>query len=390
MENVNLNSQESQTQNEAPQLHFGSKKLWLISSGILIALLVVGSFVYYLNRGGNQGREIMSPFEKLTGGKKSGGVNAKDVQNPITGVLYTAEEAASWINTRPLGVMINNHVDARPQSGLDKTDVVYEIIAEGGITRFLAFFFTNTPEKIGPVRSAREYYLVIVKELGDAMLMHIGWSPQALVAIESWPVRSLGRGGGTFWRDTSRNVATEHTAYTNGVDLRKVGISLGWEGRRDFESWKFKNDREGYSDAAITTDISVDFWYKGDYSVIWKYNPDTNTYLRFMGYDAQDNPIPHVDNETKEQLKAKNVIVQFASESSIKGDEKNRLAYQLTGSGKGLAFIDGKVIQATWSKESRDARTKFYDLNGQEIAFNRGNFWVSIVADRNFEQVVYK
>jgi hypothetical protein len=285
--------------------------------------------------------------------------------------------------------MINNHPDARPQSGLIKADITYEIVAEGGITRFLAFFLTNTPEKIGPVRSTREYYLVLVKELGDAMLMHIGWSPQALEAIETWPVRSLGRGGGTFWRDNPNNVAIEHTAYVNGVDLRKRGDELGWEGTRTLTSWKFKDSKDKYT-SADATDITVDFWYKGDFTVNWKYDSFTNTYARYMGYDKDDNFIPHKDRESGEQIHTKNLIVQFAKENSIAGDEKNRLDYVLTGSGKALIFIDGKVVESTWNKTERDERTKFYDMNGEEIEFNRGNFWIEIVPDRNVEQVVYK
>ena len=109
-----------------------------------------------------------------------------------------------------------------------------------------------------------------------------------------------------------------------------------------------------------------------------------------MGYDSLDNPVPHVDQETnEEQIKVKNVIVQFSTESSIVGDDKNRLDYQLIGSNQALIFIDGKVIKATWNKAERDARTKFFDLNGQEVEFNRGRFWISIVPDRNVEQVVY-
>ena len=92
--------------------------------------------------------------------------------NPLTGIEYPQKEAEFWLNTRPMAVMVNNYIDARPQSGLVYADLVYEVVAEGGITRFLAFYLSKAPEKIGPVRSTREYYLVLVKELGDAMLMH--------------------------------------------------------------------------------------------------------------------------------------------------------------------------------------------------------------------------
>ncbi len=318
------------------------------------------------------------------------------VQNPITGELSEEFQALAWKDLRPLGVMVNNYVDARPQSGLIDADVVYEIVAEGGITRFLAFYLSKTPEKIGPVRSTREYYLVLVKELGDAMLMHIGWSPQALEAIETWPVRSLGRGGGSFWRDQARidaGVAIEHTAYVNGNDLRVVGDSLGWQGKRDFQTYKFKDieniDKTRPCLIGECSSISIDFWYAGDYSAIWNYNREANTYLRSAGYDSDNKPIPHLDQETNKQIEIKNLIVQFVPEVAIEGDDKNRLTYELVGTGSGIVFIDGKAIEVTWRKDERDSRTLFYDTNGNEVEFNRGKFWVSIVPDRNVSQVVY-
>lgn len=328
----------------------------------------------------------------------SDGIVYKEEVNKIsadlTGVQYPESEAGSWVNERPFGVMVNNHVDARPQSGLIYADLVYEIVAEGGITRFLAFFLTTTPEKIGPVRSTREYYLVLVKELSDAMIMHIGYSPQALVAIDTWPVRSLFRGGcesypGCAWRDNPRNVAYEHTAYVSGVKLRELGVKLGWEGKGDIRTYKFKDDTNKYADRPSASKISIDFWNKGDYSSIFDYNSQNNTYLKSTGYDSAGNPIPHKDQETGQQVEVKNLIVQYATELSIAGDEKGRLDYQLVGSGKAVVFIDGKSIDATWSKASRDERTLFYDTNGQEIEFNRGKFWIAIVPDRNVEQVVY-
>ena len=363
----------------------GKKKIdMFVLLGILCAVALGGVVWLVITRIAPS--EFLSPISQELGGKKN---QEQKVANPITGELVSPFEAESWIKLRPLGVMVNNHIDARPQSGLIYADIVYEIVAEGGITRYLPFFLSKTPEKIGPVRSTREYYLVLVKELGDAMLMHIGWSPQALEAIETWPVRSLGRGGATFWRDTSRDVAIEHTAYVNGVELRAKGEELGWQGSREFDSWKFKDDPAKYVNEPTATNISVDFWYKGDYSSGWTYSPETNSYLRTLGFDENDKPIPHIDNETKEQISVKNVIVQFAVETGINGDEKNRLSYDLVGSGSGLVFLDGKVIKVTWSKEGRDARTKFYDFNGNEVEFNRGKFWVAIVPDRNVDLVVY-
>src|SRR3989344_4351863 len=358
------------------------KKNGLIILGVVVGGIIILGLAYLFGaRGDGILRSPLGGDSNLS----SGGT----VVNPLTGELVSAAAAQAWQNVRPLAVMVNNHVDARPQSGLIYADLVYEIVAEGGITRMMPFFLSNIPEKIGPVRSTREYYLVLVKELGDAMLMHIGWSPQALEAIETWPVRSLGRGGGQFWRDTSLNVATEHTAYVNGKDLLQVALDLGWEGTRPFQVWQFKDEAGEYDLLPSASHVTIDFWYPGEYSAEFDYDAASNEYLRFFGYDEADNPIPHVDRETNQQIRVKNLIVQFVTETSIAGDEKGRLFYEFERSGSGLVFIDGKVINVTWSKAGRDERTMFYDLNGEEIKFNRGKFWISVVPDRNVDQVVY-
>jgi len=342
--------------------------------------------------------KVLNPF-----GKNKDTQIVKNIPNPLTGILHTEEESGFWLNKRPIGAMVNNHTDARPQSGLIHADIVYEMVAEGGITRYLAFFLTQDPLKAGPIRSIREYYLVLVKELGDAMIMHIGWSPQALVAIESWPVRSLNRLGLNCenvlpdptdldcWRNKSRvdnDIPWEHTAYANISQLRKKGEEAGWQGYDEtFVVWSFKDDVSKYGTYPSASEIYIDFWYEGDYSAIFKYNASDNSYLRYLGYDQNGQPQPHRDAETGEQIKIGNVIVQFATETAISGDDKNRLDYELEGSGEAYIFMDGKKIDATWNKSSRAGRTLFYDMNGAPIQFNRGKFWISIVPDRNKTQV---
>jgi len=397
--NKNLNFEKNIIKQEPDKVYSKKANYYTIASKdkkiktllIIIFSLAVVLFLlwFFLVKSGKVDKKRLNPVSS-----NSPVVQTVKITNDLTGEKFTEAEAGSWVNERPLGIMINNHVDARPQSGLIYADLVYEIVAEGGITRFLAFYLTNTPEKIGPVRSTREYYLVLVKELSDAMIMHIGYSPQALEAIDTWPVRSLFRGGcesypGCTWRENPRNVAYEHTAYVNGKKLRELGIELGWEGKGDIRLYTFKDDTTKYADRPSANKISIDFWTKGDYSSIFDYNPTNNTYLKSTGYDAQGNPIPHKDQETGEQVEVKNLIIQFVRENSIAGDDKGRLEYELVGSGKAIVFIDGKAVDATWSKASRDERTLFYDTNGQEIEFNRGKFWIAIVPDRNVDQVIY-
>lgn len=359
-----------------------------VASGIIAALLVfvlIWSVILkkelpFVSRGRGDQSQMTDD-----GGEK--------VLNPLTGAEVSKTEAQDWKDVRPLAVMINNHVDARPQSGLIYADIVYEIVAEGGITRFLAFYLNKTPEKIGPVRSTREYYLVLVKEMGDAMLMHEGYSPQAKAAIDAWPVRSLFRGGASAianWRDNPNNVASEHTLYTDGKKLREYAENeLGWGGKREFKLWEFMKDENKYQDMADAAIISIDFWYEGDYSAIFEYDATSGKYKRFTGYDSLGEPVPHVDRETDEQVAVENLLVQFVAEVPIVGDDKSRLEYELVGSGSGLVFVKGKVIEATWIKEDRESRTLFYDTSGDQIKFSPGKFWISIVPDRNVDQVVY-
>lgn len=387
-----MNMQETQETKDVHTLKAVEKKdpkkiILIVVLGLTFGLFVT-SFTYtYLFSGDS--KSLITPLSKdslLDSNKNS------VVMNPLTGEEFTESEATLWKDIRPLAVMINNYTAARPQSGLIDADLVYEIVAEGGITRFIAFFQSKLPEKVGPIRSARHYYLVLVKELGDAMFMHIGWSPQALNAIETWPVKSLGRGQATFWRDATRlanGVATEHTAYSNAKDLVQTGLELGWDGTHAFDIWKFKDDSNTQDNQDKVNKVTIDFWYKGDYSAIWEYDASSNSYLRYTGYDNQGVPIAHVDQETQDQMSFKNVIVQFAVEKPIVNDPKHRLDYELIGSGEGLVFIDGTVYNVTWSKESREERTIFYDENGVEMEFNRGKFWISIVPERNKEQVVY-
>jgi hypothetical protein len=387
------------------------KKRGSIPIPFLIALVLGALYLAFVFiRSSKTNREQLKPFFDAVSnvGKKQA---SSTLTNPITGEIVPEDQAKDWINLRPIAVMMNNHIFARPMSGISDADVVYEIVAEGGITRFLGVFLSKSPEKVGTIRSTREYYLVLVKELGDAMLMHIGYSPQALRAIETWPVRSLSRlglnceqvlndpKGENCWRNLKRvesDVPWEHTAFGNIKELRKEGEEAGWGGNREIKPWEFKDDTPPPANVAECLigecrPISIDFWYRGDYTASFTYDKATNAYLRYTGFEDAENtkPAPTIDENTGQQVRVKNVVVQFVHEEPIAGDEKNRLSYRLEGSGQALVFIDGQVIKSNWTKAGRDERTFFYDLNGQQIKFNRGKFWVSVVSDEKVDNVLY-
>jgi hypothetical protein len=306
--------------------------------------------------------------------------------------------------------MIENHPDARPQSGLSSADVVYEAVAEGGITRFMGVFYCkDSAGLVGPVRSARVYYIDLLSEYGSyplythvggancnkttgsgcgdgapadalGMLQDLGWFGYNDLNFVSFPV---------MWRDYERlpNVATEHTVYSTTKKLWDYAASDrkltnvdqdgdSWDA--DFTKWKFKNDQPASSPTAST--ISFDFWKNSpDFNVVWKYDPKTDTYLRFNGGK------PHIDKNTGKQLTAKNVVVAFAAESEAEDgyDAGQHMLYKVTGSNDAMFFMDGKVTKGTWVKKDNTTRMKFLDENGKEVSLNKGLDWIEVVPEGN-------
>lgn len=334
----------------------------------------------------------------------NGGVVEPDANDPKTevcplnGSMKSQKAKDAWNQRLPLAVMIENHTDARPQSGLSYADVVYETVAEGGITRFMAIFYCNSlPDiQVGPVRSARTYYLDWLSEYNDPLYAHVGGAntpgpADALGQIVKYGINDLNQfsiGFPTFWRDyqrLGRSVATEHTMYSTTQKLWDVATKRGWVNDsktnwgNGFISWKFKDDLKNV-DAALpaATNINVDFWQGyGDYSVIWKYDPTCNCYKR------ENGGAPYTDMDNKQQLSAKNIVVQFEKQANANDGYENNahLLYGTTGSGKALIFQDGKVTEGKWIKPTRLARTKYTDTKGTEISFNRGLIWIQTVPE---------
>lgn len=314
---------------------------------------------------------------------------------PLNGAMYSKEYREWWEKHRPLGVMIENHQESRPQSGISFADVVYEAIAEGGITRTLSIYYCQDAGIVGPVRSARTYFLDFVSEYGDYPLYaHVGGAntdgpADALGQIESygWAVyndlNQFSIGYPTFWRDQNRlgrDVATEHTMYSTTSKLWAVGEKRGltqvnedgdkWD--KSFVKYSFKDDA---SERPAAQAIHIEFWDKEDYFVDWIYEKQKNIYMRKNGGES------HIDRNTKKQLSAKNIVILFMSERNADdGYEGNaHLLYGTKGQGKALIFLDGKEIKGTWKKAGREERTIVYDGKGNEIKFNRGKLWFEIL-----------
>lgn len=375
--------------------------LYLFSTGVSFAAFS------YLKKPG----EVITPLSPVEIGPSEGvskfnfdPAAPKTEASPLNGVLYSQEQMAYLLKRRPLGVMIENHLEARPQSGLSSADVVYEVVAEGGITRFLAIYWGVFDDFIiGPVRSARTYYLDWISEY-DGLYAHVGGAhcdantghgclngapADALGQIGQYGIRSLNQffvGFPTYWRDydrMGRRVATEHTVYSTPDKLWEQAKEWEWgavdgEGndwQEDFVSWPFK---DGVPDQAVASQtIEFGFWEGyGDYQVRWEYDQTGNVYRRFNGGQS------HQDLNTGQQVTAKNVVVQFMSEASANDGYPNNLhlLYGTIGQGKAIVFQDGKEIAGKWVKKDRESRTRFYDSLGEEIEFNRGLIWIEILS----------
>lgn len=398
--------------NKEKIMKFLQSKNFLTGVGFVGLFLVVAGISWaafsLFGRGGSE----TSVIGGLGGERSKINLNLpKTEECPINGAKFTKVEKGIWDKRRPITAMIENHADSRPPSGLSKADVIYEAVAEGGITRFLGVFYCGASSddvKIAPVRSARIYFINWASEYADyPIFMHVGGANnysgsgdttkdvRALETLETigWRVpkgndfdTTYDSGFPVFWRNYERldhEVATEHTmmasldAAYDQASKRDFGAThdgVSWT--KSYTPWKFMDDKAISSPKA--TDIKFEFWSnKPDYDVEWKYDSSSNSYMRFNDGKA------HTDLEyDKVQLSAKNVVIQFVDERGPV-DRNQHMFYKNIGTGKALVFQNGDVIEGTWKKDDRAARTKFLDKSGKEIKFVRGVIWIEGVPTGN-------
>lgn len=372
-----------------------NKSLKVLLSGIVVLLFFLGlSYGFFTFVAPAKKMAPALPPQQLANGSVAfDNTLPKTESCPLNGTLYSTQQKAWWGKHAPLGVMIENSTDARPQSGLSSADIVYEAVAEGGITRFLAIFYCQDAQMVAPVRSARVYYINWVSEYGSSPLYaHVGGANTpgpadalGLITTLGWDtyndLNQFAIGFPTYWRDYNRlghDVATEHTmvstttklwdfAKTRGLtSVDKAGAA--WDSK--FVAYTFKDDAPKSARPASQT-VHLDFWSDSNYAVDWIYDNATNVYKRNNGGQ------PHIDLNTKKQLTAKNVVVLFMDVSQVNDGylDNEHQEYDNVGSGKALIFMDGKEVKGTWKKASRTARTLLYDQNGSPVVFDRGLIW---------------
>ncbi len=268
-------------------------------------------------------------------------------------------------NIQPVAIVIDNHFQSWPPNALSRANIVYEMPAEGGITRYLAILANNEDfKKIGPIRSARPYFLDIAKEF-EAIFMHCGGSPEALVQIAKEKILNINEfyKGHFFWREKNRTAP--HNIFSSKKLIDKYLENL--DDKMDFSVWSYKDDEPKEK---IQT-IKIDF--KKPYNVEWQYQKDENKYVRHLNNEL------HKD-ETGEIIKTKNLIVQYVDTEVL--DSKLRLKIDLIGKGEALICLDGECKEGEWKKINKESKTKYY-INNEEARFNRGNFWIEVINPLN-------
>lgn len=324
---------------------------------VLLVLIIAGALIYVV-------------------GVTQGWFNKEDAKKVIKKLTPTVKKSNIKIidedsNQRPYAIMIDNVSDARPQTGINKAYIVYELMVEGGLTRLMAVFKDAKVDQIGPVRSSRHYYLDYAME-NDAIYIHYGWSPQAQSDISSLKINNLNglaNPSNMFWRDYTYH-KNEHTAYTSTEKINKAAESKGYRLiSDDSQLLDYSEKSVSMDETKIANEIKIS--YSSGTKVTYKYDTENKVYLRYMnGYEHKET--------SSGQLKAKNIIAYNVTYGKIANDVKGRQEMNNTGSGTGYYFTEGKYMEIKWSKSSRNSKTVYTDTNGKEIKVNDGNTYIQI------------
>ncbi|PJA40867.1 hypothetical protein CO178_01415 [candidate division WWE3 bacterium CG_4_9_14_3_um_filter_34_6] len=391
------------------------KKKILIILLSVIAVLSIGALLYGFMRSDGM-FESPIPNNSDNGDMNSGITDkSKMYENPINGVYFSQEEALKFKDLKPIAVMVNNYVVARPSAGLSKADIVYEVVAEAGITRLMPVFHSQIPSSVSSVRSAR-YYFVQLASAYSAHYIHWGaahvppcqkasptssaYCPPVGGKVETNPevdaydwIVKLGvpnlDGGNyscdsdkcAFGRDPDKvgRIPLEHTAFVRLpliFDLAKdIRTQESWHKYVPITEWLFKDDAKlaDRGDIGLITPITYNYWdTMAGFNVKWVYDKEKNMYARYQG------DVKQTDALDGSALMAKVVIVRLTKEEAV-GDKKNHLYQGIVGSGNALIFQDGTVIKAKWNRSNPDVRDIYADMTGKQLELNRGQIWVQLV-----------
>jgi hypothetical protein len=293
------------------------------------------------------------------------------VAAPLTGLPVTPAQA----RRHPIAVMVDDLSAARPQSGFSSASVVWQAPAEGGIPRYMMIFGETQPTDVGPVRSARYYYIAWAAEW-KAVYAHAGGSPQALTTLRAKGNGQLVYNADEFrWSGSFRRIRTRyspHNLYTTGKQLDSLAKRLGAKADNYQPAWQFAPD------ASIETRPvggKISFAYATS-AIRYDYDRATNTYLRTVSVEGKQK-----DAATKKRVAPKNVVVMLMSFGPLNdgNPKKHRLEAKVIGSGVAWIATNGKTIKGTWRKKSLTTPTRFYNSAGVEVTLTAGQTFVNVM-----------
>ncbi len=342
---------------EGKKLKSGGTKAFVI---VLVILIIIAAVLF--------GLKIMSDKENNSLVVNANETNVNEEKEEV--VVEQPKTLAS--DSRPIAVMIDNHIDAMPQAGLLEADIVYEIIVEGGETRLMLILQDKDLEKIGPIRSARHYFLDYALE-NDAIYVHYGWSPQAKSDISKYSVDNINgiyESSTSFWRVSDKYAP--HNAVTSTEKIMSIAK------RKDYRTTTTQDTVLNYvveevnlEDGEIANTVTIPYSYAN--TVKYEYDADKKEYVRYSRGEKQ------VDWDTEKTVTTKNIIIEKAENWTLDdGSGKGRQTIDNIKELEGYYITNGKAIEITCNKTSRNGQTVYKDLDGNEINVNDGKTFIQI------------
>lgn len=296
---------------------------------------------------------------------------------PVLGPFSGTAVPRAVAQARPIAVIIDNNVAARPQVGISSASLTFETLTEGGITRLMSLFLEHQPPRFGPIRSLRPYFVTLAQGY-QAILVHAGGSPQALQLLHHAAgiknVEALSPHPG-FRRDTAR--LAPHNLFAGAPAVRDIARSRDWDLPIQLPS--FPHRAAPAAHRGTIKHIEVTFGTTAlaplpAYTVTYRFDSARDHYLRFVG------GAPCMDELTHHQVTASNVLVMLTQIARIPGDTAGRVTVRVTGSGPAVLFRDGHELQGTWHKVSATAPLRFGGRNGAPLRLDPGPTWVEITS----------
>ena len=294
----------------------------------------------------------------------------EEVAEPSYVMPFTGEKVADEVTMRPVIATINNHPDARPQSGIASADVIYEMLAEGDVTRLLALYQSEVPDNIGPIRSARSYFVELAQGL-DAFYIAHGYSPEAQVMLTNGVVdniNGMAYDGTIFKRSTDR--VAPHNSYISGenvpVAAEKVGTSLLYHKK---VSYTFYDEEESVKIGTQANEVSIRYSSHDVFNSSYKYNASSKTYSR------QSDNVETIDALTNEPIALSNILFFEMDHQII--DNAGRREIDITTGGTAYVFQEGTMREVRW--DNVDGLLKAFEPDGTEVKLVPGKTWIHFV-----------